>query len=273
MEPKWQALAREAGIAAEHLAVGVTMLGKANYAHHGIYYQAFFDLSIGLERAAKLAYILDFCIDNGGSFPSNKELKGFSHNLESLVKKTDEIAKRRKLGDDQRLPNSVIHKGIIKTLSEFAIGTRYYNLDFLAGDSKAVHSSDPLKAWYERVIDPILKEHYTERHRNRHIEKSRLAEATMGAFTLVRYHTETGESLDSVYKASIHSAKTEFAKPYSRMYVMQIIRFLAVLLSELSHASMKERMEEVPYMSDFFRIFYNEDAYFRSRKTWSIYTV
>lgn len=273
MEPKWQALVSEAGIAAEHLAVGVTMLGKADYARRGLYYQAFFDLAIGFERTGKLAYILDFCIENGGSFPSNKKLQEFSHNLEALLKKADEIAKRRKLEDNQRLPNSVIHKGIIKTLSEFAKRTRYYNLDFLTGDSKAVLQSDPLKAWYERVIEPILKKHYTERHRNKHIENARLDDATIGVVTLVRHHKETGENLDSIYEASIHIAKTEFAKPYSRMYVMQIIRFLAELLSELSHASIKERMEEIPYMVEFFRIFYNEDAYFRRRKTWSIYKV
>ena len=52
MGPVFQALAREAGLAAEHLAAGVTSLGKANYAHKGIYFQAFFDLSIGFERAA-----------------------------------------------------------------------------------------------------------------------------------------------------------------------------------------------------------------------------
>lgn len=272
MGPKWQALAREAGIAAEHLAVGVTTLGKANYAHHALYNQAFFDLTIGFERAAKLVLILDFCIENSGSFPSNKELRKFSHNLEDLLNHTDKIAQRRGLdGEGRRLPNSEIHKGIIKTLSEFATKTRYYNLNFLTGDSEAAHQSDPLKAWYERVIVPILSKHCTTRQRKKHIENAHIVDAMIGTSALVMHHTETGENLDSIFEASKHTALTEFAKPYSRMYVMQIIRFLAVLLSELSHAAIEKRLEEIPYISEFFCIFCNDDTYFRCRKSWSIY--
>ena len=48
------ALNREAGIAAELIASGVTLLGRASYARAGLYGQAFFNLSIGFERTAKL---------------------------------------------------------------------------------------------------------------------------------------------------------------------------------------------------------------------------
>lgn len=271
MGPIWQALAREAGIAAEQLAVGVTALGKANYAHNGLYHKAFFDLSIGFERSAKLAFILDFCIDNEGNFPSNKELRKFCHNLEELLNKTDMISEKLKLKNNQRLPNTDIHRGIIKTLSDFATKTRYYNLNFLTGDVKVEQQIDPLKAWYKNVIEPILAKHYSESQIKKHINEAHLDEEKRGDSTYAIFHTETGEILDSVFKTSLHSTKTEYAKKYSRMYVMQIIRFFAVLLSGLDYKAMEKRREDIPDMGEFFRIFNNPDSYFRSRKTWSIY--
>ena len=68
--PEFVALAREAGIAAELLAAGVTALGRASSSQDGLYNQAFFNLSIGFERAAKLGIMLDYCIDHAGAFPT-----------------------------------------------------------------------------------------------------------------------------------------------------------------------------------------------------------
>ena len=45
--PEWHALGREAELAGEQLALGVTALGRANHAQQGLYTQAFFALSIG----------------------------------------------------------------------------------------------------------------------------------------------------------------------------------------------------------------------------------
>ncbi len=52
---------------------------------------------------------------------------------------------------------------------------------------------------------------------------------------------------------------------------MQIARFLARLLSELGTQAQAVGMDTVPYFSEFFVTFNNDDDYFRSRKTWSIY--
>jgi hypothetical protein len=64
--PEWHALNREAQLAAGQIAIGITALGKANYADKGRYAEAFFGLSIGLERMAKLILIAGHCIENHG---------------------------------------------------------------------------------------------------------------------------------------------------------------------------------------------------------------
>jgi hypothetical protein len=48
----WHALSREAGLAAEHIAIGATALGRANYAQVAYYAQAFFALPSALREAA-----------------------------------------------------------------------------------------------------------------------------------------------------------------------------------------------------------------------------
>src|ERR671915_413029 len=121
--------AREAGIAGEHLAIGATALGKVNYAQPAYYGQAFFALSIGLERAAKLALVVDHALEHGGTFPHHKVLRDYGHKLNELLEQIDEIAKcRGHTAAEERLPRTVIHEGIVKVLSDFASNiTRYYN--------------------------------------------------------------------------------------------------------------------------------------------------
>jgi hypothetical protein len=69
MSQKWVALAREAGMASEHLAVGVEALSNANYAQHAYYNQAFFALSVGIERSGKLGLVVDHALNARGNFP------------------------------------------------------------------------------------------------------------------------------------------------------------------------------------------------------------
>ncbi|AOQ23295.1 hypothetical protein MTAT_18270 [Moorella thermoacetica] len=273
MNSTWQALAREAGLAAEHLAIGVTALGKANYSQHAYYYQAFFALSIGIERAAKLALVVDHALENRGAFPSNRELRNYGHNLKELLERLDQIAERRGLsGSEDRLPRSAIHCGIIETLSDFANNiTRYYNLDLVTGNQRVAQRADPIRTWFEKVTLPILNKHYKPHHKRRDEQKARLIDQLIGEHTLVLHHAETGNVLDSVYEASMQTAITEFAKPYARMYVMQIIRFVARLLCELGYVAHSQQLQDIPYLVEFFAIFNNSDKYFKNRKNWSIY--
>src|SRR5204862_3248532 len=105
--------------------------GRANYAQHAYYGQAFFALSTGIERSCKLALVVDHAIEHGGKFPDNKSVRGYGHSLKRLLDVVDAMAERRGLtAPDGRLPREPIHVGIVATLSKFAENiTRYYNLD------------------------------------------------------------------------------------------------------------------------------------------------
>jgi hypothetical protein len=155
-----QLLNREAGIAAELIGSGVTLLGRANYAHPDVYGRAFFSLSIGLERAAKIIYIADFAIEHGGRFPSNVALKNVGHDLNELLSHAETI-RRRSIKEYSERPKTPIHEGIVQTLAEFAMQSRYYNLDVITGRHS---SADPLAAWDRRVIGPSLSDIARPRH-------------------------------------------------------------------------------------------------------------
>ncbi len=273
MNEIWQALNREAGISAEHLAIGVTALGKANYAQQAYYSQAFFALTIGFERSAKLAMVVDHSLEHNGVFPSYQMIREYGHNVKDLLGKVDEIAARRGLSAaEDRLPRTSIHDGITNVLSDFASNmTRYYNLDLITRDPRVIKHVDPIRAWYEKVIIPVLTAHYPKSARGRHQYNASLISQILGSDAKLLYHAETGDLLDSVYEASMQTAITDYAKPYVRMYVMQIARFFSSLFSELENAAHRCQLEVIPELSEFFAIFNNSDEYFRQRRSWSIY--
>ncbi len=273
MDATWRALAWEAALAAEHMGVGVTALGNTDYARHAFYSQAFFALTIGMERAAKLALVVDHALANNGMFPDTKMLRGYGHHLGKLLEKVDQIAENRKLSEPwTRYPRSTIHDSIVMVLSDFASNiTRYYNLDFVTGDEKAQDRDDPIKAWHDGVTSAVLAAHYTPRQKWKHKEDAALIEGLLGNHALVRHHGETGEEINSLEDAAVQSAMRDAAKPWERLYVMQIVRFLAAVLCELGYAAHFVPLPGIPSFSDFFRLYMNEDKYLKGRKAWSIY--
>jgi hypothetical protein len=265
----WQALSREAGIAAEHMAIGVTALGMANYAYPAYYGQAFFALTIGLERSAKLALLVDHAVRNAGAFPSESDIRRYGHDLTKLLGDAAKIATRLNIGE---LPSTPVHIAIVEILSEFANNvTRYYNLDVLTGAASAKASKDPIAQWHERVVQPLIKAHYKSRQRQKHEQGARLIENLAGAYSSVHHISESGNPLNNLYDASMQTAITAFVTPYVRVHVVQIIRFMSFLVSELGYEAQAQRLDDIPYLSEFFAIFKNDDKYVKSKKSWSIY--
>jgi hypothetical protein len=272
MNSTWQALAREAGLAAEHIAVGATALGRANYAQEAYYAQAFFALSVGFERASKLAIAVDYAITEGGAYPAPGALRHAGHDLAKLLDDADRIAGRRGLSSTDRLPRTDIHGAIVSTLSEFANNvTRYFNLDLVTQDPRIVGHEDPVAAWSQRVTKRVLAKHYRPHLREQHETQARQIEVLLADVTRVRFHAETGEPITDVYDGSRRSAAARIARPWERMYVLQIARFLGKLLGHLGYLAHTEGLEDIPYFSEFFAIFNNRDSYLRRRKTWSIH--
>jgi hypothetical protein len=98
-----------------------------------------------------------------------------------------------------------------------------------------------------------------------------LVDEAIAPFTLVRHSAEDGEPISSPFDASLRTGLNSASKPWERMYVLQIARFIGGVLSDLGDAGYGQTRIEIPHLSEFFGIFRNDDRYFRSRKVWSIY--
>lgn len=270
---EWHALGREAALAAEQLASGATLLGKANHAQNGLYLQAFFGLSIGLERVAKLVAVADYAIENHGRFPNNNDLKNrFGHDIDVLLNYCDKISIKWRNGKDYSdRPNLLIHKGIVETLTEFARLSRYYNLDLIIG-REAQQFPEPIGAWWKRVGEPILQKHYTKRQREKDKEQGKFIHALLGDISFVLHHDEQGIKLDNLEVMMMQTGATRIVQKYGRLYTLQIVRWLAFLIADLSLiGAYQHRIEPLLGLNECFGIFMNNDVYLKNRKTWSIY--
>src|SRR5438132_492614 len=113
--PEWRALRREAALVRHLVGSGVTALGRANYADKtGEYYTAFFGLSIGLERMAKLILVADHAISNSGQMPDEEVVRNFGHKLVKLMDTIDATTQKHNLKPEYPRPTHAITAEIVK---------------------------------------------------------------------------------------------------------------------------------------------------------------
>jgi len=266
-EKIFNALVREATFTKEVLGAGATQIRNANYSLPGVYAQAFAALSLGLERIGKLCLMLDFYIENDGKFPDFDYLKNkIGHRLELLQSRSAEIIEKRKISfrflDKIDLP---VHCAIRKILHNYAEGDRYSNINLLVGGRQ---QSDPIAMWYSSV-DMYIFENLVSGRRKDQIRKNADIINSMMSGNGVIYHTaETGEAISSFADGSFRAGMFKAVAPYRQLFVLQIIRYWVELLWELGSRAQALGRQEIPFFGEIFGGFYNEDAFFKSRKVW-----
>lgn len=274
-DPNWAPLKREATLIQQLTGAGVTSLGRASYAKGlGNYYNAFFSLSIGLERLAKLVCVCDHAIENGGSFPTPKQLKAtYGHDLEKLIDKVEEIEKRHALKLNHGRPQGEIQNAIVACLNSFADAKqgRYNNFDALdSGQDRA--QFEPLRKWWDEVAEPILRKHfYGEKTEQRALKHASHLESMWGANSSVLYFDERGDLMNSLRQASIHTGKTEVVQKWSRYYSLTTIRWLSCLFSQLCRkACYDSGLDAFSGHWEFFSTYCVDDSFLKTRKVWPL---
>jgi hypothetical protein len=261
------AFLNEAQFTREILGAGATQIGNANYAARGVYYQAFTSLSTGLERIGKICIILDYYIANEGCFPSFDYLKNsIGHDIISIYRRSLEIIAQHSYRFSF-LPNldGEIHQSILNILSDFAKGDRYSNINLIVGSRQ---HNDPIAKWYEQVDEKLYAKHITQKKKNAISQRAKLVDHLLRDVALVRHISETGSSINNPEDASFRTGKQEAIARYRQLYVIQIIRFWIELLKALQYDAMSQNMSNIPYFSEIFAPFANDDSYIKTRKTW-----
>ncbi len=265
------AVIREAQLAASQIAHGVTALGKATHAQPGFYTEAFFGLSIGLERMGKLIVLADYAIEHKGAFPTDTEMKKIGHNIEALLPKCGLIGNKVNPDREYRArPTSPIHQAIENTLSLFAKHLRYYNLTYLSGAT--TDRRDPISLWWTSVCEPILEVHYSEKARRLDEIDAGFMSTLMDGSAYVVHTSEEGDPIGDFSTFYKRGRANIVAQKYTRLYVLQIVRWLASIIYELSHeGAYTHQISPLLGCNEPFTIFYNDDRDLKKWKKWSIY--
>jgi hypothetical protein len=252
-------LMKETGLAASCIEQGLTSLRKANFSQKWLYYQAFFLLSIGIERLMKLIIIVKTLVDYD-SFPNNNELKKHGHNIEELFKTICQNKQQKSCFMNE----NELYVLFVGFISNYASSNRYYNLDALSGHKQP---NDPLHEWSK--IQKLLIENYCKPKEFTPFEY--LIIHSLDKKATYKYTDEGDRSISSAEAYFEASKYNEKVQGYSVLIFYKIIDYL---VSILIYYANKKRM--LPYFGEFFPLFQNEgitELKIRKRKNWNYITI
>ena len=263
----FKALLKEAEFTKEMLGSGATQIRNAHYASKGIYFQAFTSLSTGLERIGKLCLMLDHYVEHDGKFPEFEYMKReLCHDISGIYEKSAPLIVKYSISmRSLRNLDDPIHRAIVSILSDFAQGDRYSNINLLVGGRR---QSDPIASWFIQVDRPLFETRVTQKKKDTIQNNADAIASMLNPYARVLHTSEIGEETTSVEEASGMTGIYRAVAPYRQLYVVQIIRYWAELLSGLQDKAMALGREDIPFFNEIFRAFYNDDSYIRTRKAW-----
>jgi hypothetical protein len=272
--PEWNALHRESSLVSQLIGAGTTALGRANYAEgFGEYYTAFFGLSIGIERLAKLILIADFVLENAGALPDQSVVRKYGHKLEMLLKKVDEVATKHDLARRCRKPTDQISCNAMKCLDAFADASkgRYANFEAI-GNPHFNAAEEPVNKWWSEVVEPILTKHYRGTSREAGVKgRAATIEALVGDISFVQFSTELGGQMKDIATSSERTGQTKFAQKYGRFYTLKVVRWLSIVFTEMTQAKGHEHGFEALFGHyEFFKSYRLDDEILLTRKNWPL---
>jgi hypothetical protein len=162
--------------------------------------------------------------------------------------------------------------GIVQTLAEFARRTRYYNLDAVTRANVIRNSVDPMAAWDERVIRPIIEKHCTPTRPGKIEEKRTTYRCPAQQAHYGTFHGRVRKNDEHGACRITPNGETDIARKWAPLYVLQLARWVAFILADLSQdGAYRRRIEVLLGLEEHFIKFKNDDRYLKSRRTWSIY--
>jgi hypothetical protein len=273
--PEWKALNREASLVSKIIGSGATALSRASYGSgFGEYYTAFFGLSIGIERLAKLILVADFAMGNGGALPDQSVVRKYGHKLNGLVSKVDKIAKERNISVPYLLPTDPICAAAVNCLDAFSDASkgRYANFEAI-GNPAFDLANEPVNKWWNDVVDPILNKHYRGKKAEADVTaQAAVVNAMIGDKAKVLFTDETGKPMSDLTTASVRAGQTRWAQKYGRFYTLSVVRWLSHIFCELTkEAVSKNSIDCLCGHYEFFTTYTLDDSFLLTRKIWPLH--
>ena len=244
---KERLLANEASLTSSLLGNGLNALRKANIYNKGLYYQAFFSLSIGVERLLKIIIITQYRSEHNGDFPVDIDMKKIGHNLIKLCQYTS-----------VQFKEDSIHEKIVSFLDDFARKSRYYNIDSMV--DRNIQYYDPLYEW--SLIAEIILESSGKR---KEIKNKQELARLIDSFSVFGFHDLQGNEVNNAMGILNLYENQEIIQAYSVQYMFEII---TKLVGEI------RRLQDIKYMmpvlTEFFPLYhtYWKSYEVRKKKDW-----
>jgi hypothetical protein len=122
--------------------------------------------------------------------------------------------------------------------------------------------------WFKEVDVPLYEKRVRKRKKEVIARNASLAAHLMGPYASVLHTSEIGTEITDVEEASRRTGVYEAVAPHRQLCVLQVIRYWVELLYQLEHIARSQPGEDIPFFGEVFALFYNDDAYMRTRKTW-----
>jgi len=272
--PEWKAIHREASLVSQIIGSGATALGRASYGSgFGEYYTAFFGLSIGVERLAKLILITDYAMDNGGALPGQAVVRKYGHKIRALIVEVDQLSTRRNITVPHLAPTDPICAAVINCLDAFSDASkgRYANFEVI-GNPNFNASEEPVNKWWSEVVEPILDRHYRGKKAEVGVKhRAAIIDAMIGGASMVLFTDETGTMMTDVSTASERTGQTKWAQKYGRFYSLSVVRWLSSIFSQLvREASYRQGIDSLYGHDEFFSTYTLDDSFLLTRKVWPL---
>lgn len=122
------------------------------------------------------------------------------------------------------------------------------------------------------VAECILEKHYYGKVIQRRVESNaELIDAMISPFTIVIHTNESGDTMLDVKSASVRTGQNAIVQKWGRYHSLTIARWLATILSELSHiAYYKHGINAFFGLNEYFDSYTVDDSFLKTRKVWPL---
>lgn len=269
----WFLLEQEGLLAQACLCNGLTALRRANLGDKkGLFYSAFFELSIGFERVLKLILILDHMARNQLVPPDSKAVEDYGHKLRSLFDATRAVCATHGVTALDAFQGDPLPIVILGFLDNFAHpGGRYSNINKLTGHKHRA-TADPIVQWGE-IASQIMQTHATPRQRERAQWNGLMASAAFGSAAASLISDLDQQPMD-VGRLHVRAAELDIAAKHAVYALVTLIAALREVIDSLCGAAWAANppgacgVADVPNMEEFFQFAWADRQYAMRKRQW-----
>ncbi len=269
----WFLLEQEGLLAQACLCNGLTALRRANLGDKkGLFYSAFFELSIGFERTLKLVLILDHMARNQLVPPDGKAVEDYGHKLRVLFDVTKTVCATHGVTALDAFQPDSLPIVILGFLDVFAHpGGRYSNINKLTGH-KHQAMADPIVQWGD-IVNRIMREHATRNDRQRAVMNGDVASAAFGDAAACLISDMDQRQLD-ITRLFARASELDAADRHAIYALVTLIAALREVIDSLcgsaweASSAGRSGMSYVPDMKEFFHFAWADRQYVMRKRRW-----